>query len=162
VGKLLQQQGGELPGWRKVAALPFASVVALCFGNGLTMFACPNRIERAASPTGTSVTSTKTYSVSNPSSLRIIDGPVKVRMGDGFRQWDLFIAGDGHQHAAERFEVRPEVAKIANIDRAPFPRFDHGADVFPANLSQEGVLGSGVMCHRTGRSHRSAQEEYQV
>jgi hypothetical protein len=32
VGKLLQQQGGELPGWRNVAALPFAYVVALCFG----------------------------------------------------------------------------------------------------------------------------------
>jgi len=33
------------------------------------------------------------------------------------------IAGDGHQHAAERFKVRPEVAKIADVDRAPFPRF---------------------------------------
>ena len=85
MGKLPQQQGGELPGWRNVAALPFASVVALCFGHGLTMSAylhVPIAIERAASPTGTSVTSTKTYSVSNPSSLRIIDGPVKVRMVD--------------------------------------------------------------------------------
>jgi hypothetical protein len=71
------------------------------------------------------------------------------------------IAGDGHQHAAERFKVRPEVAKIADVDRAPFPRFFHGADVFSANRGQEGVLGSGVMCHRTGRSHRGAQEERQ-
>src|SRR5882762_4777567 len=46
-------------------------------------------------------------------------------------QWDLFVATEGHQHAAERFQVRPEVAQIADVDRVQLPGFDHCADVCP-------------------------------
>jgi len=138
--------------WRRCPSPPSLRCAS---AHSLTMsayFACPNRIERAASPTGTSVTSTKTYSVSNPSWLRIFDGPVKVRMVDSstmgfvYRRWRAPTPG--------RAIRGPTGSREADVDGAPFPRFDHGADVFPANCGQEGVLGSSVMCHRTGRSHR--------
>ena len=61
--------------------------------------------------------------------------------GGQLGQWDLFIAADRHQHAAERLEVRPKVAQIADVDRVPLPGFDHRADVFPANRGRESVLG---------------------